>query len=102
MKLILILLIAGVACTLAAPANQQEHQQAESLSKAKRGLSLGLGYHAPLVTHSHYVAPAVVHHAPLISHAPLIAHAPLISHAPLIAHPVSYHLPTYHSIHHFK
>ncbi|XP_013098055.1 uncharacterized protein LOC106080964 [Stomoxys calcitrans] len=71
----------------------------EAAVKAKRGLHFGVGYHAPIISHS-YVAPAVVHHAPLISHAPIIAHAPIVAHAPLLT---SHHiLPSYHSYHHFK
>ncbi|XP_065369076.1 pupal cuticle protein G1A [Calliphora vicina] len=95
----LILLLVAVALCQAAPLE-------ESSVKAKRGLHLGLGYHAPLVSSSYVSAPAAVYHsAPVISHAPLIHHAPLISHAPLIAHaPIysSHHiLPSLHAIHHY-
>ncbi|XP_005177072.1 uncharacterized protein LOC101889514 [Musca domestica] len=88
MKFIILLLVVAVAVCQAAPVDD------ESAAKSKRGLHLGLGYHhAPFVSHS-YVAPAVVHHAPVIAHAPLIAHAPIYT---------SHHIvPAYHSYHHFK
>ncbi|XP_011193090.2 uncharacterized protein LOC105218913 isoform X4 [Zeugodacus cucurbitae] len=99
MKIALIVLFAA-SMAMAAPAD-------ESSAKEKRGLTLGLGYHAPLLTHSttHLVAPTVYHSAPLL-HAPVI-HAPLITHsAPIItSHAIShsilpsYHLPAYSSLH---
>ncbi|XP_037940784.1 uncharacterized protein LOC119673799 [Teleopsis dalmanni] len=94
MKFSLLLLVLAAVAIYGAPA--------EESTKAKRGLTLGLGYHAPLVTHSHYVAPAVVHHAPaIVHHAPAIVHsAPLLTHSSIISHhPVSYHYPSYHSYH---
>ncbi|XP_054740061.1 uncharacterized protein LOC129245739 [Anastrepha obliqua] len=82
----------------------------ESSVKEKRGLALGLGYHAPLLTHSttHLVAPTLIHPAPVL-HAPIV-HAPIITqHAPIItSHAIShsilpsYQLPAYSTLHHYK
>uniref|UniRef100_A0A034WSX4 Uncharacterized protein n=1 Tax=Bactrocera dorsalis TaxID=27457 RepID=A0A034WSX4_BACDO len=104
MKIALIVLFAA-SVAMAAPAE-------ESSAKQKRGLALGLGYHAPLLTHSttHLVAPTVLQSAPLL-HAPIvqapIVHAPIITqHAPIytshaISHSIlpSYHLPAYSALH---
>ncbi|XP_050327183.1 uncharacterized protein LOC126757372 [Bactrocera neohumeralis] len=99
MKIALIVLFAA-SVVMAAPAE-------ESSAKEKRGLALGLGYHAPLLTHSttHLVAPTVLQSAPLL-HAPIV-HAPIITqHAPIytshaISHSIlpSYHLPAYSALH---
>ncbi|XP_061389782.1 uncharacterized protein LOC133324974, partial [Musca vetustissima] len=88
----MLLLVA--VCVVVCHAAPVDNNDAEA-AKSKRGLHLGIGYHAPLVSHS-YIAPA-----PVIAHAPIIAHAPLIAHAaPLYT---SHHiLPAYHSYHHYK
>uniref|UniRef100_A0A1B0FKJ0 Uncharacterized protein n=1 Tax=Glossina morsitans morsitans TaxID=37546 RepID=A0A1B0FKJ0_GLOMM len=85
------ILLLALALSNAAPIDQDAN------IKAKRGLHLDVGYHAPLVTHSALVAPAatVVHHEPtLLTHGSLLAHAPVYT-----THHV---LPTYaHTLHHY-
>ncbi|CAD7014752.1 uncharacterized protein LOC105665357 [Ceratitis capitata] len=103
MKITLIVLIAA-SVVMAAPVE-------ESSVKEKRGLALGLGYHAPLLplSTSHLVAPTVYHSAPLLQAAPIV-HAPILTHsAPIItSHAIShsilpsYHLPAISTLHHYK
>nr|XP_036213991.1 uncharacterized protein LOC106624903 [Bactrocera oleae] len=99
MKIALIVLFAA-GMAMAAPVE-------ESSVKEKRGLALGLGYHAPLLTHSttQLVAPTIYQSAELL-HAPIV-HAPIITqHAPIytahaISHSIlpSYHFPAYSALH---
>ncbi|XP_058819077.1 larval/pupal cuticle protein H1C [Topomyia yanbarensis] len=91
MKFCIVLLTVMAAAAVCA------EEMAES-TKAKRGIHLGIGYHAsPVVSHS-YVAPApiIAHSAPLIAAAP-VYHAPIaktyVAHAPVVHH--SYH--AYHA-----